>query len=53
MKSVRIWSYSGRQFAAFRFNTDQNSSEYEHFLGNAGPMQTSKKESFVTKVSDF
>ena len=32
VKSVRIWSYSGPYFPAFRLNTDQNNSEYGHFL---------------------
>ena len=32
MKSVRIWSYSGIYFPAFGQNTDQNNSEYGHFL---------------------
>ena len=32
MKSVRIWSYSGPCFPAFGLNTDQNNSEYGHFL---------------------
>ena len=32
VKSVRIRSYSGPHFPAFRLNTDQNNSEYGHFL---------------------
>ena len=32
MKNVRIWSYFGPYFPAFRLNTDQNNSEYGHFL---------------------
>ena len=31
-KSVSIRSYSGPHFPAFRLNTDQNNSEYGHFL---------------------
>ena len=32
VKSVRIWSYSGPYIPAFGLNTDQNNSEYGHFL---------------------
>ena len=32
IKSVRIRSYSGLYFRAFGLNTDQNNSEYGHFL---------------------
>ena len=32
MKSVRIGSNSGPHFPAFGLNTDQNNSEYGHFL---------------------
>ena len=32
MKSVCIRSYSGPYFPAFGLNTDQNNSEYGHFL---------------------
>ena len=32
VKSVRIWSYSSPYFSAFGLNTDQNNSEYGHFL---------------------
>ena len=32
MKSVRIRSYSDPHFPASGLNTDQNNSEYEHFL---------------------
>ena len=32
VKSVRFRSYSGLYFPAFRLNTEQNNSEYEHFL---------------------
>ena len=31
-KSARIPSYSGPYFPAFGLNTDQNNSEYGHFL---------------------
>ena len=31
-ESVRIRSYSGPYFPAFGLNTDQNNSEYGHFL---------------------
>ena len=40
MKSVRIRSYSGLHFPAFKYSdrmweyTDQNNSEYGHFLSN-------------------
>ena len=32
LKIVRIRNYSGPYFSAFGLNTDQNNSEYEHFL---------------------
>ena len=32
MKGVRIRSFSGPYFLAFRLNTDQKNSEYRHFL---------------------
>ena len=32
VKHARIRSYSGPYFPAFRLNTDQNNSEYGHFL---------------------
>ena len=32
VKSVRFRSYSGPYFSAFGLNTDQNNSEYGHFL---------------------
>ena len=32
MKSVRIRSYSGQYLVRMRENTDQENSEYEHFL---------------------
>ena len=32
VKSVRIRSYSGLYFPAFGMNTDQYTSEHEHFL---------------------
>ena len=32
MKSVRIRGYSGLYFPAFGRNTDQNNTEFEHFL---------------------
>ena len=32
VKSVRIGSYSGPYFPAFGLNTDQDNSEYRHFL---------------------
>ena len=35
VKSVRIRSYSGPCFPAFRLNTDRNNSEYGHFLRSA------------------
>ena len=42
VKSVHVWSYSGPYFPAFglnievmRENTDQNNSEYGHFLRSA------------------
>ena len=31
-QGIRIRSYSGPHFPAFRLNTDQNNFEYEHFL---------------------
>ena len=31
MKSVRIWSFSGKYFAVLGLNMDQKNSEYEHF----------------------
>ena len=34
VKSVRVRSYSGLYFLAFGLNTDQNNSEYGHFLRN-------------------
>ena len=34
-KKCRIRSYSGPYFPAFGLNTDQNNSEYGHFLGSA------------------
>ena len=35
VKSERIRSYYGRYFPAFGLNTDQNNSEYGHFLRSA------------------
>ena len=35
VKSVRIRSYSGPYFPTFELNTDQNNSEYGHFLRSA------------------
>ena len=32
VKSARFRSYSGPYFSAFGLNTDQNNSEYGHFL---------------------
>ena len=32
VKSIRVRSYSGTYFAAFRLNSDENNSEYGHFL---------------------
>ena len=32
VKSVCIWSYSGPYLVPMRENTEQNNSEYEHFL---------------------
>ena len=32
MKSVHIQTYSGPHFSTFGLNTDQNNSEYGHFL---------------------
>ena len=32
VKSVPVRSYSGLYFPAFGLNTDQNNSEYRHFL---------------------
>ena len=37
VKSVRIRSFSGPYFPAFGLNTDQNNSEYEHFLRSEMP----------------
>ena len=35
VKSVRIWSYSGRYFPWIRENVDQNNSIFGHFLRSA------------------
>ena len=40
VKSVRIRSYSGPYFPPFRLNTDQNNSEYGHFLRSALNLNT-------------
>ena len=37
IKSVRIRSYSGPYSVRMRKNTDQNNSEYGHFLRSDGP----------------
>ena len=34
MKNIRIRSYAGLYFPAFELNTEQNNSEYGHFLLN-------------------
>ena len=34
MKTVHIWSYSDQYSVPMRENTDQNNSEYGHFLRN-------------------
>ena len=31
VKSVRVWSFSGKYFAVLGLNTDQKNSEYKHF----------------------
>ena len=42
MKSVRIRSYSGRDFSAFGLNTDQNNFEYGHFSRSVTRFEHSK-----------
>ena len=37
VKSVRIWSFSSPYFPAFGLNTDQENSEYGHFLSSEFP----------------
>ena len=36
VKSVRVRSYSGPYFPAIGLNTDQNNTEYGHFLRSVG-----------------
>ena len=47
-ESIRIRSYFGQYFPAFGLNTDQNNSEYGHFLRSAS-FNTFQKN-FVVQV---
>ena len=56
MKSVHIRSYSGLYFPAFGLNSDQNNSEYGHFLRsvyhNKQTLQPLKEVIKCNKVKD-
>ena len=51
MKSVRIRSYSGPYFPAFGLNTDQNNSEYGHFLDSVMENENCKLQFLLKQQS--
>ena len=53
VKSVRIRSYSGPYSVRMLENTDQNNSEYEHFLRSEGSPNSIKEESETTVYDMF
>ena len=50
VKSVRIRSYSSPYFPAFGLNTDQNNSEYGHFLHSGTSVNVNL---FLDVLDDF
>ena len=52
VKSVSIRSYSGPYFPAFGQNTDQNNSEYGHFLRSESCLEFSAHQ-YLYSLSDF
>ena len=53
VKCVRIRRYSGPYFLAFGLNTDQNNSEYRHFLHSGTHLKTSTCYSATTLIYQY
>ena len=53
VKSVRIHSSSSPYFPAFGLNTDQNNSEYRHFLSNVLSKKFPENVNFLISRNAF